>query len=613
MSDFQFITIKLNNHKPPVYSYNKDSLWIQYGKERPFVNNYPAYLDSLFERANLHSAFLKAKAYYISGNGITIDKSALTVGDSSALLAELEEANQYGESIMDVLNKCVLDYVIQGGCYIEVNWSMNGKRFEVTHMPYNSLRRSSDEKGYFYSNDWTKSKDQQTFENTGFEFIPNIDFEKRKGRQIYALKSYSINCKYYPKPEYLALVPCAEVEYEIANYHLNSIKSGFHLGTIISFVGKPKPEEQDAIETQLKEKFQGTDAAGSLLLQFTRDKDGAPTITRLSPDELSEKFVTLTKWIDQQLTAGHHMSPILAGIKAEGQLGSSRSEIDLAHELFKNTWVKPNQKVIERWINKLYDVYGFADRIKLKEARPLNPFDFKDIMSYLDANEIRELAGFEKKKITNESKQRFKKEIGEDEVFNAFIGFGEDSDLFEVLESKEMTPEDWQKFAKKPTELQSNILAILSKDSLATDAAIAEALKMSERKIASEIEAMEKDELIDSSEKNQEGVKIRKIKVTPDGRDIAKDSELWEKEIRYSYEWRTEIPTSQRDTKKHPSRPFCHKLMGMNKYFTRTEIDSISSKVGLNVWEFRGGWWNDDGYNSPSCRHIWKSVLVKRK
>ena len=50
-----------------------------------------------------------------------------------------------------------------------------------------------------------------------------------------------------------------QAEYEIANYHLNAIKSGFHIGTIITFVGKPTPTEQDEIERQLKNKFQGTD------------------------------------------------------------------------------------------------------------------------------------------------------------------------------------------------------------------------------------------------------------------------------------------------------------------------------------------------------------------
>jgi len=140
--NYKYVSIKLGNHKPPIFKVVKNQDWIEFGVEPPYKNNYPKYLQSLYERANLHGAFLKAKQYYISGAGLTIDRSAKTVGDISELLQMLKETNSLGESISDILNKCVLDYVIFGGCYVEVNWSINGKKFEITHMPFNNLRRS---------------------------------------------------------------------------------------------------------------------------------------------------------------------------------------------------------------------------------------------------------------------------------------------------------------------------------------------------------------------------------------------------------------------------------------------------------------------------------------
>lgn len=656
--NYKYVNIKLGNHKPPIFKIVPNQDWIEFGVEIPYKNNYPKYIQSLYERSNMHSAFLKAKHYYICGNGITVDKSAKTIGDISALLDELKHINQEGESISEILNKCVLDYVLFGGCYLEVIWSRNGKKFEVNHMPFNNLRRASDNNGYWYSKDWSQAKSNQTKEKTGLEFIPDYDLEKPAEKQIYALKAYSVGSEYYPKPEYLGLVPVAEVEYEIANYHLNAIKSGFHIGTIITFVGKPTPTEQDEIERQLKMKFQGTDAAGSLLLQFTRDKDGAPQITRLSADDLDKKFDTLTKWVDQQLTAGHHMNPILAGIKTEGQLGA-RSEIDLAHDLFKNTWVKPNQKILENWINKLYEFYGFEDRIKFKEVRPIQPFEFKDVLQYMTKDEIRELAGLVKVKedkatasladtlgiisplvatkvlekmtndeirsiigldgLTEEQKSelnpivnppvaQFSSHNISDLLLAEFGTHGENKNKYEIVSSEDVTPEYLQKFA---TSLRENILKLLSKDALITDDAIAEALNVDVEDVIAEIDSLINEEIIKAGEKNQEGVRIRKVTVTPEGKTISQESEI--AQVRYEYSWRSEIPSSERDTKAHPSRAFCHKLMELNKLYTRKEIDSISSRVGLNVWEYRGGWWNDNGYNSPSCRHIWKSVIVKKK
>lgn len=717
--NYKYVSIKLGNHKPPVFKVIKNQDWIEFGVEPPYKNNYPKYLQSLYERANLHGAFLKAKHYYISGAGLTIDKSAKTVGDISELLQMLKETNSLGESISDILNKCVLDYVIFGGCYVEVNWSINGKKFEITHMPFNNLRRSVNNDGFWYSNDWSQTKQNQTKEKTELEFIPDYDAESASGKQIYALKSYGLGTEYYPKPEYLGLVPCAEVETEISNYHLNAIKSGFHIGTIITFIGKPSPTEQDEIERQLKNKFQGTDAAGSLLLQFTRDKDGQPQITRLSADDLDKKFETLTKWVDQQLTAGHHMSPIIAGIKTEGQLGG-RTEIDLAFDLFKNTWVKPNQKVIENWINQLYEFYGFEDRIKFKEVRPVAPFDYKDILSYMTNNEVRELIGLSTlKEDTSEKQQQFAKDefqdsysdypdavknnaknaldwaekngwgdcgtpVGkkraadlsagrpvsidtikrmysflsrheenadkskgygdgcgqlmydawggkaglrwaeskinqvekkqnlsevtvEDIIISEFSQVGESTEFYNIIESRDMTPEDYQSYA---TSLEKSILAILEKDPLATDRTIAEALKRQEKTITETIAKMVSDGLIEMGEKTQEGVEIRKAKVSSEGKDLAEESKVSEMEVRYFYSWKTGFDDADLKT----SRPFCKRLMSLDKLYTRTDIDKISSRVGLNVFMYGGGWWNmGNGVNSPSCRHIWKSVIVKRK
>ena len=652
--NYKYVSIKLGNHKPPVFKVIKNQDWIEFGVEPPYKNNYPKYLQSLYERANLHGAFLKAKHYYISGAGLTIDKSAKTVGDISELLQMLKETNSLGESISDILNKCVLDYVIFGGCYVEVNWSINGKKFEITHMPFNNLRRSVNNDGFWYSNDWSQTKQNQTKEKTELEFIPDYDIENASGKQIYALKSYGLGTEYYPKPEYLGLVPCAEVETEISNYHLNAIKSGFHIGTIITFIGKPSPIEQDEIERQLKNKFQGTDAAGSLLLQFTRDKDGQPQITRLSADDLDKKFETLTKWVDQQLTAGHHMSPIIAGIKTEGQLGG-RTEIDLAFDLFKNTWVKPNQKVIENWINQLYEFYGFEDRIKFKEVRPIAPFDYSSILAYMTKDEIREYAGLarlkedtasvsladtlgvisplvatkvlekmtddeirsivnlnaltEDQRTTLNPTQEFSNQSisVEDIIISEFSQVGESTEFYNIIESRDMTPEDYQSYA---TSLEKSILAILEKDPLATDRTIAEALKRQEKTITETIAKMVSDGLIEMGEKTQEGVEIRKAKVSSEGKDLAEESKVSEMEVRYFYSWKTGFDDADLKT----SRPFCKRLMSLDKLYTRTDIDKISSRVGLNVFMYGGGWWNmGNGVNSPSCRHIWKSVIVKRK
>jgi hypothetical protein len=79
--------------------------------------------------------------------------------------------------------------------------------------------------------------------------------------------------------------------------------------------------------------------------------------------------------------------------------------------------------------------------------------------------------------------------------------------------------------------------------------------------------------------------------------------------IRYSYEWIQGFSKSDIGT----SRPFCVALLDANKVYSRSEIESMSARLGYSVWDRKGGWWNDDGRISESCRHQWVSNIVTRK
>ncbi len=83
-----------------------------------------------------------------------------------------------------------------------------------------------------------------------------------------------------------------------------------------------------------------------------------------------------------------------------------------------------------------------------------------------------------------------------------------------------------------------------------------------------------------------------------------KEHEYVDVYVKYSYEWNEEVPLNERDTAAHPSRPFCKKLMELNRLYTRSEIEQISQHVGYSVWDRKGG----DG-----CRHRWVSQAVIKK
>jgi hypothetical protein len=81
-------------------------------------------------------------------------------------------------------------------------------------------------------------------------------------------------------------------------------------------------------------------------------------------------------------------------------------------------------------------------------------------------------------------------------------------------------------------------------------------------------------------------------------------------DIRYSYEWKVGQPAND-----NPSRPFCVKLMDVDRYWTRREIETLSQRLGYSVFDRAGGWWGQGAGKpaSPSCRHEWRSNIVIRK
>lgn len=98
-----------------------------------------------------------------------------------------------------------------------------------------------------------------------------------------------------------------------------------------------------------------------------------------------------------------------------------------------------------------------------------------------------------------------------------------------------------------------------------------------------------------------------------EGVSKAKATKIQELETRYRYQWIK--PYTNADLKR--SRKFCQIMMGntgAGKVYTKEEIDSISSIMNYNVWTRRGGWWRmPNGVNSPSCRHTWEQVIVRKK
>jgi hypothetical protein len=283
---------------------------------------------------------------------------------------------------------------IYNGFACEVTWSRGGGIAKICHVDFHRVRADKDEKMFFVY-DWYDEYGVRQFPQLNqIEQIPAFDPENRIGKQLFYYRVYSAGVKVYPLPEYLGGTAYIELDVEIANFHVNNIKNNFWGSYLINFPnGIPTPEESDAIERQMKMKFGGTDNAGRFLVNFSDSPETKPELTPLTPSDLDKQFDILNKTVQQEIFVAHRVtSPMLFGVKTEGQLGG-RAEMIESYEIFKATYVEDRVQRIERGINYLASFNGVTG-LKLQPTEPISEqLTEGALLQIATKDELREKAG----------------------------------------------------------------------------------------------------------------------------------------------------------------------------------------------------------------------------
>jgi DNA-binding Lrp family transcriptional regulator len=624
--------------------------YVQFGED----NLYPNQLLEKLNKSSKHNGIVLGKVNYIIGNGISYK-------DESAK----ELVPNKNETINDLLKKVSTDIEIFGGVYLELHYNALGNVGAVYHVPYHKVRTNKDNTQY-YIKDWTQSTRTQP------EIVAAYNPAVKEGKQIICYKEYRPGLEVYSYPGYIGALNWIEVDIELSKYHLSTIKNGMFSSKLINFnEGKPSPEEQQVVETKFKKKFTGSENAGGIVLSFSDDPAKAPTVLDLSNTDLDKHFDILNKTTEQQIFVGHQIvSPILMGIKTEGQLGG-RSEMRDAYEIFKNTYVNDKQRALETLFTEISTLFGMQGEMVIAPIEPIS-FEFSeatikefapkawileklgiDLTKYPEAaqpnvqqigaqpsaqvNEnLKNLTGrqwqgvnriirnFEKGRINKEqAKLLLKSSLGlSDEEINVmlsidndmefsaqdndelllaeFAAHGESKDNFNVIASRPRF-----NFQEELTQKEVNILDLIKKDKRITPEVIAKALKMPVDEVADIIESLAESKLIVATVKKI-GVDeiIERTMPEPLSELTDKKPRTYEQKIMYSYEG----PKDSRN------RDFCRRLLDMDKFFSRSDIETMSARLGYSVWDRRGGWWTKpNGNHSPSCRHRWVQNFVIRK
>ncbi len=640
--------------KQPEYKEKKGVGYIEFGDK----NDYPNYLLSLYNKSAKHNAIVKGKVNYITGNGWAAKEDDVKAEEF------INKANPY-ESLNDVTRKVSIDIEVFGGAYLEIVWSkIGGQIASISHIDYTKVRSNKDNTQYWIK-DWNDRKAEA-------EVVLGYNKDLREGKQILYIKEYRPGLDTYALPGYIGALNYIESDVEVSKHVLGNAQTGFSASKLITLPnGEPTPDEKRNIERRFTERFSGSDGK-KFILSFVQDIAKKPAVDDLGASDLTkEDFGRVDTMIQQNIFAGHQITtPSLFGILVEGSLGT-RSEIRDGYEVFKNTYVNDKQQYLEGIFNSLAEINGVTTEIYIKPVEPIN-FEFSEgiisqfapkewilekigvdmtkyqtpveptqqglINEHLKGMKGREWQNFQriireynKGKISRDQAiQMLKSGYGlDDEAINTWLGdetyeqrfddldtvisvfdeYGTKASEYEVIKSREIfSSQDAdlveQEFAEPlvTDSVDAKILEIISKNKLVPPKDIAKAVKITLPNVLIRIDTLVELGLLNYDPINQVSSLTKPLDelIKP-----MKTTFL----VRYSYEWKSIVPSGQRNTPAHPSRPFCKKLMALEKLYSRAEIEQLSNRLGYSVFDRGGGWWG----NSPSCRHRWVSKVVVKK
>jgi len=360
ISKFKIINLSKGTTKP-IFRENRNGKWVDYGKD----NVYPQYLlDVYHNRSNKHKAIINKKVDMATGNGV---EEILNPSPEYKVFMD----NIFGQhNVEEIMQKCNYDLEIYNGFAVECVWSTDGSRIaKINYLPFEKIRLATDCEmdGYYISADWSQYRKQ------GNEpiFVPKLDtrITKEEPRQIFYYTADQPGKEWYPIPYYSSTLTWIESDWEISNFHYNSLINGFSAGFILNFsTGIPTMEEMERAQKEFERNFTGTDNANKFILTFSNGQDGVPTLLPIELNASDERFIILHKEIKEEIFTGHSVtSPMLFGIRAEGQLGG-RNELQEALEIFQATYINQRQKVLQNQFNKLAKLSGvLVDKIVLNK------------------------------------------------------------------------------------------------------------------------------------------------------------------------------------------------------------------------------------------------------
>jgi len=379
--------VNLSSYTAPAIVESTKEDWVEYGED----NDYFSYLIDRYNGSPTNNAAINGIAEMIYGRGL----DATDAESNPEAYAEMRELFS-----KDCMKKVCYDYKMMGQAALQVIYTKDRSKIaRVEHMPVETIRAEKttdgDIKAYYYSPDWTEVK-----RNNPPKRIAAFG-QSDSAIEILYIQPYRAGFYYYSPVDYQGGLQYAELEEEIANYHISNIQNGLSPSMLINFNnGTPDKEQRDAIERAIYEKFSGSSNAGKFILAFNDSKELAATIEPVILNDAHQQYQFLSDESMKKVMVSHRIvSPMLVGIKDNSGLGNNADELQTASLLMDNTVIRPMQVTILDGLERILEFNGINLDIYFKTLQPL---EFTDLTNAMNDSEIEKETGVKREDVEQE-------------------------------------------------------------------------------------------------------------------------------------------------------------------------------------------------------------------
>lgn len=546
--------VNLSTYTTPEVKEYKNKEWVAYGED----NNYYQYLIDRYNGSATNNAAINGISQMIFGRGLDATNSNKRPDEYAQMKSLLKD---------DDVRKLSYDLKLMGQCAMQVIYNKKHTRIvEVAHFPIETLRSGkANEEGevdsYYYMADWSDVKPSDEPERLSAFGSSKDEIE------IYCVKPYRAGFYYYSPVDYQGGLQYAELEEEIANYHLNNIMNGLAPSMLINFNnGIPDEEERSIIESKIREKFSGSSNAGRFILSFNDNNESGASIEPVQLSDAHQQYQFLSEESMSKVMVSHRIiSPMLLGIKDSSGLGNNADELKTASILMDNTVIRPFQTLL---INAFDNILAFNGITLNLYFRTLQPLEFVDLENAMTKEQVEEETG---EKLSTQLKAP---------CWDGYEQIG--TKIKDGKEVPNCVPlEDIDRLKK---DVYKSLMDLEQED-------------LSDYELIDVRPANEYDDALNSS------INLASVVSSSPAKKSEQDTSILK--IRYKY-------TTGRSTA-GKSRDFCEKMLSADKVYRKEDLDKQSSdnsqfapsgESTYNIWLYKGG---------VNCSHYWERRTYLRK